>query len=256
MSIEPDSTQAIYLYGFVPSNRVAPVMLGVDDAHALELHACDALTAVVSLVMLVDFESFNSEDNSEYLAWLTPRACRHSAVIDKVMEQGAIYPLSFGTLFSSVNALEQVMTQRSNDVSASLAHIADCQEWSLEVTVDRNQAVDNLLAEELSSGRISLPQASGRRHLEEQKLRRNLHAGLSDWMDSMLLEIYESTQPMTRDTCQRKLTDHKVMHWAFLIPQDTAPEFLPHIDKMVTAYESFGFTFRLTGPWAAYSFAR
>jgi hypothetical protein len=157
MTIEPDSTQAIYVYGFVPSNRLAPAMLGVDDAHSLELHACDGLVAVVSLVLLVDFESFDSEDNSQYLAWLTPRACRHSAVIDKVMEQGAIYPLSFGTLFSSVNALELVMTQRSNDVSASLAHIADCQEWSLEVTVDRNQAVDNLLAEEVDASAYRKP---------------------------------------------------------------------------------------------------
>jgi hypothetical protein len=256
MTIEPDSTQAIYLYGFVPSNIVAPAMLGVDDAHSLELHACDGLIAVVSLVLLVDFESIDSEDNTQYLAWLTPRACRHSAVIDKVMEQGAIYPLSFGTLFSSVNALEQVMTQRSNDVSASLQHIADCQEWSLEVTVDRNQAVDNLLAEELSSGRIRLPEASGRRHLEEQKLRRNLHAGLSDWMETILVTIYESIQPMTRDACQRKLSDHKVMHWAFLIPKDTAASFLPHIDQIATDYQPFGFNFRLTGPWAAYSFAR
>ncbi|MFQ3171752.1 MAG: hypothetical protein ACI9DG_001789 [Oleispira sp.] len=256
MTIEPDSTQAIYLYGFVPSNRVAPAMQGIDDAHSLELHACDGLIAVVSLVPLVDFESIDSEDNTQYLAWLTPRAYRHSAVIDKVMEQGAIYPLSFGTLFSSVNALEQVMTQRSNDVSASLQHIADCQEWSLEVAVDRNQAVDNLLAEELSSERISLPEASGRRHLEEQKLRRNLHAGLSDWMETILVTIYESIQPMTRDACQRKLSDQKVMHWAFLIPKDTVASFLQHIDQIATDYQPFGFNFRLTGPWAAYSFAR
>ena len=256
MSTQPDCTQAIYVYGFVPSNRVAPAMLGVDDAHSLELHVCDGLIAVVSLVILADFENVDSEDNAQYLAWLTPRACRHSAVIDKLMEQGAIYPLSFGTLFSSVSALEQVMTQRASDVSASLVHIADCQEWSLEVTVDRNQAVDCLLAEELSSGRISLPQASGRRHLEEQKYRRNLHAGLSDWMESTLLEIYESIQPMTRDGCQRKLTDHKVRHWAFLIPQDAAAAFLPHIDKIAVDYEPFGFSFRLTGPWAAYSFTR
>ena len=256
MIIEPDSTQAIYLYGFVPSNRVAPAMQGIDDAHSLELHACDGLIAVVSLVSLVDFESIDSEDNTQYLSWLTPRACRHSAVIDKVMEQGAIYPLSFGTLFSSVDALEQVMRQRSNDVSAALQHIADCQEWSLEVTVDRNQAVDNLLGEELSSGRISLPEASGRRHLEEKKLRRNLHAGLSDWMESTLVAIYERIEPMTRDACQRKLSDQKVMHWAFLIPEDGAASFLPHIDQIATDYQSFGFNFRLTGPWAAYSFAR
>jgi hypothetical protein len=256
MIIEPDPTQAIYLYGFVPSNRVAPAMLGVDDAYSLELHGCGGLIAVVSLVLLVDFESIDSEDNAQYLAWLTPRACRHSAVIDKVMEQGAVYPLPFGTLFSSVNALEQVMTQRANDVTASLEHIVDCQEWSLEVTLDRNQAVDNLLREELSSGRISLSEASGRRHLEEKKLRRNLHAGLSDWIESTLVAIHDRIQPMTRDACERKLSDQKVMHWAFLIPEDAAASFLLHIDQITLDYQPFGFNFRLTGPWAAYSFAR
>tara|TARA_B110000503_G_scaffold38105_1_gene62540 strand:- start:913 stop:1683 length:771 start_codon:yes stop_codon:yes gene_type:complete len=256
MTIEPDSTQAIYLYGFVPSHRFAPAMHGVDNTHSLELHGCSGLIAVVSLVQLVDFENIDSEDNAQYLAWLTPRAWRHSTVIDKVMEQGAIYPLSFGTLFSSVDALEQVMTQRSKNVSATLEHIADCQEWSLEVTVDRNQAVDNLLAEELSSGRVSLPEGSGRRHLEEQKLRRNLHTGLSDWIENTLVTIYESLQPMTRDTCQRKLSDQKVMHWAFLITDDAAASFLPHIDQIIIDYQPFGFDFRLTGPWAAYSFAR
>jgi len=231
-------------------------MLGVDDAHSVELHTCDGLIAVVSLVLLADFENIDAEDNARYLAWLTPRACRHSAIIDNVMEQGAVYPLSFGTVFSSVSALEQVMTQRSNEVSASLQHIAECQEWSLEVTLDRNQAVDNLLREELSSERISLPEGSGRRHLEEQKLRRNLNASLSDWTESTLVAIYDGIKPMTRDACQRKHSDQKVMHWAFLISDDAVASFLPYIDQISTDYQPFGFNFRLTGPWAAYSFAR
>lgn len=256
MTTEPDCTQAIYLYGFVLSNRVVPPILGVDDVHCVELYACNGLIAVVSLVLLVDFESLDCEDNARYLAWLTPRACRHSAVIDKFMEQGAIYPLSFGTLFSNVNALEQTMRQRSDEVSASLQHIADCQEWSLEVSLDRNQAVEGLLEEELSAGRISLPEAAGRRHLEEQKLRRNLHAQLSDWMESALVAIYESIQPMIRDSCQRKLTDNKVMHWAFLIPKEAVAMFQQRIDQIATDYQPYGFSFRVTGPWAAYSFAR
>lgn len=256
MTTEPDLTQAIYLYGFIPANRIVPTMLGVDNLHFLELHACNGLDAVVSLVLLADFEGLDNEENAQYLAWITPRAYRHSMVIDKFMEQGAIYPLSFGTLFSSIDTLEQAMMERSDVVSASLQHISGCQEWSLEVTLDRNQAVDGLLAEGLRSGDISLPEASGRRHLEEQKLRRKLQAELNEWMDGVLVAIHESIKPLMRDSCQRKLTDNKLMHWAFLIPEVAVVLFQQRIDQIATNYQPYGFSFRVTGPWAAYSFAR
>jgi len=256
MTTAPDLTQAIYLYGFIPANRIAPSMLGVDNLHFLELHACNGLVAVVSLVLLADFEGLDSEENAQYLAWITPRAYRHSMVIDKFMEQGAIYPLSFGTLFSSIDTLEQAMMERSDVVSTSLQHISGCQEWSLEVTLDRNQAVEGLLAEGLRSGDISLPEASGRRHLEEQKLRRKLQTQLNEWMDGALAAIHESITPLMRDSCQRKLTDNKVMHWAFLIPEVAVILFQRRIDQIATDYQPYGFSFRVTGPWAAYSFAR
>lgn len=179
MTADAQPELAIYLYGFTSPDLVVPSILGVDDEHLISAHQYAGLNAVFSSVVLGDYTGDVGEKNVQNIAWLTPRACRHGLVIDKLMEQGAVYPLSFGTLFSNLSALEQEMKRRSTQVLAVLQHIAGCQEWSLEATLDRKQAVDTLLAEGLQSGRFCLSDSAGRRHLEEQKLRRTLTGELN-----------------------------------------------------------------------------
>ena len=253
---EAPSELAIYLYGFTLPDSVAPPILGVDDEHLISTHQCAGLTAIVSSVALTDFTSEIGENNVQNIAWLTPRACRHALVIDKLMEHEPVYPLSFGTLFSGLGALEQEMTERSADILAVLQHIEGCQEWSLEATLDRKQAVDVLLTEGLQTGRFSLPEAAGRRHLEEQKLRRQLTAELNDWLTDCLTSLHNDLQPLTRDFRSRRLLDDKVLQWAFLLPVAQVAAFQHQVSVMTHQYEVYGFHFRVTGPWAAYSFCQ
>ena len=254
--IEALTGLAIYLYGFTLPDSVALPILGVDDEHLISTHQYAGLTAIISSVALADFTGEIGEDNVQNIAWLTPRACRHALVIDKLMEHGPVYPLSFGTLFSSLSALEQEMNERSVDVLAVLQHITGCQEWALEATLDRKQAVDVLLTEGLQSGRFSLPEASGRRHLEEQKLRRKLTAEMNDWLTNCLTSLHKDLQPLTRDFRSRRLLDDKVLQWAFLLPVLQIPAFQQQVSVMTNRYEVYGFHFRVTGPWAAYSFCQ
>jgi hypothetical protein len=254
--IEAQSALAIYLYGFTLPDSVAPPILGVDDEHPLSDHPCAGLNAVISSVALGDYTGEVGESNVQNIAWLTPRACRHALVIERLMEQGPVYPLSFGTLFSGLRALEQEMTQRSAEVLAVLRHITGCQEWSLEATLDRKQLVDALLTEGLQSGRFSLPDAAGRRHLEEQKLRRNLTADLNDWLTRSLTSLQNELRPLTQDFRSRRLLDDKVLHWAYLLPVAQVPAFQQQVSAIANRYEVYGFNFRVTGPWAAYSFCQ
>lgn len=254
--IEVQTGLAIYLYGFALPDSVAPPILGVDDEHLISTHQCAGLKAIISSVALADFTGDIGENNVQNIAWLTPRACRHALVIDKLMEQGPVYPLSFGTLFSGLSALEREMTERSADVLAVLQQITGCQEWSLEATLDRKQAVDVLLTEGLQTGRFSLPEAAGRRHLEEQKLRRQLTAELNDWLTDCLTSLHNDLQPLTRDFRSRRLLDDKVLQWAFLLPVAQVVAFQHQVSVMANRYEVYGFRFRVTGPWAAYSFCQ
>ena len=263
MIVEAETALAIYLYGFTQSSSLSdegviglPALLGVDDLHPVRLHECAGLKAVISSVALGDYTGEIGENNVQNIAWLTPRACRHALVIDRLIEQGSVYPLSFGTLFSSLSSLEQEMTRRSTEVLAVLEHIAGCQEWSLEATLDRKQAVDALLAEGLQSGRFSLPEATGRRHLEEQKLRRNLTAELNEWLTRCLTLLQNELRPLTWDFRSRRLLDEKVLHWAYLLPVAQVAAFQQQVSAIANRYEVYGFNFRVTGPWAADSFCQ
>jgi hypothetical protein len=266
VSLEAETALAIYLYGFtqIPPNPLLsegvrgdlPPILGVDDEHPLRLHQCAGLNAVISSVALGDYTGAAGENNVQNIAWLTPRACRHAQVIDRLMEQGPVYPLSFGTLFSGLDALEQEMTRRSKDVLAVLQHITGCQEWSLEATLDRKQAVDALLAEGLQTGRFTLPEAAGRRHLEEQKLRRTLSSELNDWLAQCLTSLHNELLPLKRDFRSRRLLDDKVLHSAYLLPIGQVAAFQQQVSAIASRYEEYGLSFRVTGPWAAYSFCQ
>ena len=256
MITEAQTTQAIYLYGFTLPNSVAPPILGVDNQHPIGTHQCAGLNAVISSVPLSDFTGEIGETNVQNVAWLTPRACRHALVADRLMVQGPVYPLPFGTLFSSLIALEQEMQCRSVEVLDVLRHITGCQEWSLEATLDRKQAVDSLFAEGLHSGRFCLPEAAGRRHREEQKFRRNLAPELTDWLAQSLPTLQEELPPMMSDFRSRRLLDDKVLHWAYLLSEEKVAAFQQQVTNIADRYETYGFSFRVTGPWAAYSFCQ
>lgn len=256
MITELQTTQAIYLYGFTLPNSVAPPIFGVDNQHPISAHQCAGLNAAISSVLLSDFTGEIGENNVQNVAWLTPRACRHALVVDKLMVQGPVYPLPFGTLFSSLSALEQEMQYRSTEVLEVLRHITGCQEWSLEATLDRKQAVDSLFAEGLHSGRFCLPEAAGRRHLEEQKLRRTLTAELNDWLAQCLTSLQDELRPLMRDSRSRRLLDDKVLHWAYLLSEGEVAAFQQQVADIADRYEAYGFSFRVTGPWAAYSFCQ
>lgn len=256
MTVEKKTELALYLYGFTLPSSVAPSILGIDDKHELSVYRCAGLNAVLSWVALEDFIGEAGEINVQNVAWLTPRACRHAQVIDKLAELHSVYPLSFGTLFSNLSALETEMARRANDVLAVLQHVAGCQEWSLEATLDRKQAVDVLLAEGLQSGRFVLPEGDGRRHLEEQKIRRNLTADLNAWLEQCLTALQNELSPLMRDFRWRRMTDDKVLHWAYLLPVKQVSEFQQLVGNIANRYEVYGFSFRVTGPWAAYSFCQ
>jgi len=257
MAAKLQAGESIYVYGFTFADIAPPSLLGVDDRHLVTAHRYADLNAVISAVDLLDYTGASGESNLQNVAWITPRACRHALVLDKMQAQGApVYPVSFGTLFSSLAAMERELARCSVDVQRVLQHISGCQEWSIEATLDRNLAIEVLLAEGLASGRFCLPTAAGRRHLEEQKLRRNLSADLDDWLAQCFSAFQEALLPLQRDFRERKLLDNKVLHWAYLLPLENVAGFQEQMAGIVKRYAAYGLNFRITGPWVAYSFCQ
>lgn len=59
-----------------------------------------------------------------------------------------------------------------------------------------------------------------------------------------------------RDFHSRRLSDDKVLHWAYLLPVEKVAVFQQQVNAISRHYEAYGFNFRVTGPWAAYSFSQ
>ena len=248
--------EAVYLYCFTLPGLPPPIAAGLDADRPVGVHPCGGLAAVVGRVAVGDFTGELGEAHLQDIAWLGPRACRHAAVVEQAMAAGPVYPLPFGTLFSSIDALEQEAEKRADDIAAMLGHVADCQEWSVEGTLDSKQAVEHLLAEGLRSGRLSLPEAAGRRHLEEQKLRRMLASELNGWLARRMEAIQEALAAASRDMRPRRLLGEKVLHWAYLVPAGRAEDFGQAVAAQAGRHEAFGLRLRLTGPWPPYTFCQ
>ncbi len=256
MLFEDQSKTAMYLYGFTQNLPELPVLNGIDDSHAISSYSNAGLTAIISEVALADFTGEVGEENLQNVAWLTPRACRHALVIEHCMREAAVYPVPFGTLFSNSNALEQEMQRRSHDVLAVLEHILGCEEWAVEASLDRKQATENLFVQGIESGRFVLPESVGRRHLEEQKIRRLVNNELNDWIVELLNNWQTELNALARDFCERRLAEDKILHWAYLMPIAKVADFQARIAELSSDYADYGFNFRVTGPWAAYSFCQ
>ncbi|MDD5033441.1 MAG: GvpL/GvpF family gas vesicle protein [Methylococcaceae bacterium] len=248
--------EAVYLYCFSLPDLSMPLGPGVDEDKPITVHRHGGLAAVLGWVALEDYTGEAGEAHLQDIAWLGPRACRHAVVVEQAMAKGPVYPIPFGTLFSNLTVLEREIEDRSAEITSVLLRVADCQEWCVEGSLDRKRALEHLLAESLRSGRFHLPDNVGRRHLEEQKLRRELALELDDWVRQHLQDLQEHLMSLTRDCRPRRLLGDRIAHWAFLVPVERVESFRGKVDEIASRQEAYGLNFRLTGPWPPYSFCQ
>jgi hypothetical protein len=252
----PQTGEAVSLYCFTLPGRPAPAGPGVDERWPHQIQNYGGIAAIVGVVEVRDFIGDLGESHLGDIAWLGPRACRHAAVVEQAMAAGPVFPLPFGTLFSGWGALDQAIGERATEIADTLNWVAESQEWSVEGTLERQQAVDFLLQEGLQSGRFSLPEAIGRRHLEEQKLRRTLAAELNDWLEHRLMAIQQELAALCRDCRPRRLLEGRILHRAYLVPVHQTEAFRRTVRAMTDHHEPSGLHLRLTGPWPPYTFCQ
>src|SRR4051812_3942228 len=128
------TTQSIwYVYGIVPAETsLSSAPPGIDDAGvALEEHA-----GVAALVSVLDDRAYAPaaiEANSGDVEWLSPRAVAHDRVLTWASDLGAVVPLPMFSLFSSDEALRQMLSDRSAQLGATLARVGQGREYALRV---------------------------------------------------------------------------------------------------------------------------
>jgi hypothetical protein len=217
-------------------------------------HRRSGIGALIGWVPVKDFTGAEGESNLQDIAWLGPRLRLHGAVIDEVKTKGAVFTLPFGTLFSSLEALDDEMEARRDFIVSILHKVDRCDEWAFEGRLDRDLALEMQFAEKITSGQIALSLLPGRRHLEEKRIRREMAFDLDNCLQPHIEWVRTVLAENAKDFKLRSHTENLAFNWAFLVSSLDRDVFLQRADEAITKAAETGLNIRMTGPWPPYSF--
>ncbi|MBI2289878.1 MAG: GvpL/GvpF family gas vesicle protein [Betaproteobacteria bacterium] len=131
---EPSSL-GIYLYCLARPECLPAVkgpaeqdLRGVDERYpvgALEE------AGVVAVIGDVDSGEF-CDQNMQKLPWVAPRACRHEAVVERIMGASPVLPVKFGTIFRSRTSLKEFLGRHRERIVRALDDLHDKTELSVK----------------------------------------------------------------------------------------------------------------------------
>ncbi len=142
---------AVYLYCFAHANLLPRLeSVGIDGEKTLFSFVHNEVAAVLSTVSTIEFCGPGAEERLRDLAWIGPRACRHQAVIVEVMRHSPALPAHFGTIFYSLQSLEDRLRTQHLSIVHFLDRMADKEEWGVKVLCDRRKARQELFHKMIS----------------------------------------------------------------------------------------------------------
>jgi hypothetical protein len=256
------SETAYYLFCFARSGLLPELSgTGVDGEHPLLVRGFADLAAVLSSVSIADFCGPAAEARMEDLSWLGIRAWRHEKVIEQIMTHSPVFPSRFGTIFSSLEKLEEMLRRYRGAISTFLDRTSDHEEWGVKAILIREKALRGLQ----SSYHAGMDMASlppGMRYLQEQKARLAVEKELSQWLQGTCARVADDLRGYVTDFRVRKVIAHGnsdgasevVSNWAFLVPRSDRAALRDHIERASAELGDHGLAFELTGPWPPYNF--
>jgi hypothetical protein len=167
------SDTAVYLYGFARLQGVRGFThAGLEEIGTAGPLEIEGLAAIVSPIPKGALESGLSREPPDP-SWIVPRALHHERVVEAALAKVPVLPVRFGCVFSSHEALAEVVRQHRDPIETFLHDIVDLEEWSLKAYLDLGQAEQAVLDThpEFSERYRSLPTSPGTRYFLEKRLR-------------------------------------------------------------------------------------
>jgi hypothetical protein len=184
-------------------------------------------------------------------------ALAHEHVIETVMKQHTIIPMSFGTVFRTDDDIREVLKSIYPSLKDVLKQMSGKLEFGLKVNWDRDAVIEELKQEHEEVQRFH--QEITRKHLQStyfarMQLGRMIDKALVERSAQYVREIYDALRNVcvaSRDN--KPIGDKMIMNAAFLIERQREAEFDAAVNKVA---KRFGdrLNFKYTGPWPPYNF--
>jgi hypothetical protein len=261
--VQSADTNAVYLFCFVRPDRPLSIdETGVDGTNPIFFHTLDNISAVLSMVSLEDFVGPSAEARMQDLEWIGPRAFKHQKVIELVNDQTAVFPARFGTLFHSVENLENLMRQNHEVISEFLNRVSKKSEWSVKAFLDQPKASEEMIARALAEQERNSEQSAGMRYMQEKRIKSGIEKEVNRWLEETCRSIGEDLSVHASSFTERNILPkgateaegEMILNWAFLVPKESESKFLEKIEQANAQYSSRGLEIHCSGPWPPYSF--
>ncbi len=184
-------------------------------------------------------------------------ALAHEHVIETVMKQYTVIPMSFGTVFRTDDDIREVLKSIYPSLKDVLKQMEGKVEFGLKVTWDRDQIIEELKRDHEEIHRFH--QEITRKHLQStylarMQLGRMIDKALAERSAQYVREIYEGL----RDACvasrdNKPIGDKMILNAAFLIQRDREEEFDAAVNRVARKFGT-RLNFKYTGPWPPYNF--
>lgn len=184
-------------------------------------------------------------------------ALAHEHVIETVMKNYTIIPMSFGTVFRTENDIREVLRSIYSSLKDVLHQMSGKLEFGLKVNWDRDRIIEDIKQEDEEIRKFH--QEIVRKHLQStylarMQLGRMIDKALAERSIRYVREIYESLRGVcvaSRDN--QPIGDKMIMNAAFLVEREREPEFDDAVNKIAKKYGQ-RLKFKYTGPWPPYNF--
>jgi len=184
-------------------------------------------------------------------------ALTHEHVIETVMKDFTVVPMSFGTVFRTEDDVVEFLKDTADALHEVLKRMRDKIEFGLKVnwepeTVLREVEEQNEEIRRLKEEILSTKQTST--YFARMQLGRLVEAAMSDRSESYVREIYDHfRETATASRHNKPIGDKMILNAAFLVERDKAGEFDQKMQEIAQKYEG-RLRFQYTGPWPPYNF--
>jgi hypothetical protein len=236
-----------YVYGVTPSGVPVGAVrsnLGgsAEDVYAVEYGELAALVSRTPVFILDP-----TREN----------ALAHEHVIETVMKNRTIIPMSFGTVFRTDEDVRQVLRSIYTSLQDVLRQMAGKLEFGLKATWDRDRIIEELKSDHAEIRRFH--QELTRQKLQSTyfarvQLGRMIDKALADVASDYIRTVYEGLRGVcvaSRDG--RPIGDKMILNAAFLIEKEREAEFEAAVHRVAHALGD-RLNFKYTGPWPPYNF--
>ncbi|ARN82438.1 GvpL/GvpF family gas vesicle protein [Methylocystis bryophila] len=245
---------AIELFAFVDPRSMGRHPLPEEERQGrLMAHCVGSVAALIGFVCVAEYCGADSEGRFADAAWLAPRARRHAELIQWAMELSPVFPIPFGTLYSSFESLTTFMQAHEATIASFLDAAADNEEWELRATARLDAPILDQLACRAWPEWEGLPK--GARYLRLCQNKSALAAFASAEAAAAASRLVAQLEPLTTSIQERSAAGSEfAARYALLVPRSSVIVLRERMTQAAAGLHSDAVVFSLSGPLPPFSF--